>query len=108
MNIICCAGRRGLLQPLAAQLFSHLLNVFKRTRTSRPYAQLSSGIGADYAVVLRQYLLPVPAYCAAASVNDLQGALRRIHYPMLRHTGTPSTEQESYMHWVAGCCGGKA
>ena len=69
----CRAGRSGLLQPLAAQLFSHVLNVLQRTRTGRPHAQLSSGIGGDYAVVLRQYLLPVPAYCTAASVNDLQG-----------------------------------
>lgn len=74
------AGTRGLLQPLAAKLFSHVLNVVKRTRSGRPHAQLSSGTGADYAVVLRQYLLPVPAYCAVAAVNDLQGVLRRLDH----------------------------
>jgi hypothetical protein len=68
------AGRHGLLQPLAAQLFSHVLGFIKRWHSGRQHALLAPGAGADHAVVLRQCLLPVPAYCAAASVNDLQGA----------------------------------
>ena len=69
-----CTGKRGLLQPVAPQLFSHVLGVVKRLHSGRQHAYSAKGADGDYELVLRQYLLPVPACCAAASVNDLQGA----------------------------------
>ena len=54
----------------AKQLFKHVHDVLRQTKL----AHLSTNIVNDYSTVLRT-LLAVPAYCAMASPEDMQGLL---------------------------------
>lgn len=64
-------GHARMLQRRAAPLFMHVYEVLDKVT-------LASPIGSDYSHALRNQLLSVPEYCAAANAATFQGALRSV------------------------------
>ena len=64
---IDAAGRRGQLCLRSSRIFKHVKGVLQLTK-------VESGIGNDYANVLRTHLLVEPLYCSRASPYIFQGA----------------------------------
>jgi hypothetical protein len=61
-------GHARLLARRAGALFAHVTEVLEA-------AGLTSAMGLDYSAVLRNHLLTVPEYCAAATTPTFQGKL---------------------------------